>query len=67
MGEGWEFNLLHECPPQCSLCSWESPRFHTPGLFLLCGSIANQDSGEQVCSELTSQSREPKGPLEAAR
>lgn len=50
--------------PQRSLCSWtvsKVPPARTP--FPLCGSTANPDSGEQVCSELTSQSLEPKGPL----
>lgn len=50
-------------PHNAASAHGQYPRFHIPGLFPLCGSTANQDSGEQVCSELTSQSLEPKGPL----
>lgn len=64
MGEGWESSFLHGYHPQHSLCSQTDSKVpYSRTLFPLCGSTANQDSREQVYSELTSQSLEPKGPL----
>lgn len=57
MGQSWQFNLCHRYGSQCSLCSWITSKVpYSRTQFPLCGSIANQHSGEQVYSELASQS-----------
>lgn len=58
MGKGWEFTH------NAASAHGQSPRTHTPGLcFLSVGALPTKTLGEQVCSELPSQSLEPKGPL----